>query len=152
MPKLTEAVVEALPVDGRDRIIFDALAPGFGVRVTPAGRKIFIAQARVRGRPRRVSVGTHPEKTVADARSEARGALEDMRAGRDPVAERAARRQALAAGDTTVSTLADRWLAEYVRPKLKPRTAADYEKLIEQRIRPNLGHVPVSRVAKDHVI
>jgi hypothetical protein len=42
--KLTEDLVETLPVDGRDRITFDA--GGFGVRVTRTGRKIFIAQAR----------------------------------------------------------------------------------------------------------
>jgi integrase len=152
LPKFTETLVDALPVDGRDRIVFDTLAPGFGVRVTPAGRKIFIAQARVGGRPRRVPIGRFPDTSVADARKEARGILEDLRAGRDPKAEQAARRRAIEAGETTVSALADRWLRDHVKLKLKPRTAADYEKLVEQKIGPALGHLIVSRVTKDDVL
>jgi len=149
--RLTEASIAALPVDGRDRLIFDRLQPGFGVRVTPSGTKLYVAQARVGGRPRRVSIGTYPEKAVGDARNEARVALADMRAGKDPKLERNARAKAVEAGSTTVEVLADRWLDEYVRPKLKPRTVADYESLLDQRIRPSLGHLPVSKVTKDDV-
>jgi integrase len=56
------------------------------------------------------------------------------------------------AGDTTIAGFADRWLAEYVRPKLKPRTVADYERLLEQRIKPVLGHLTVARIAKEDVL
>ena len=79
MPKLTESYIESLPVDGADRTHFDTLAPGFGVRITPAGKKIFIARARAGGRRCRVTIGTFPEKTVAEARREARAALDDIR-------------------------------------------------------------------------
>lgn len=150
--RLSESTVEALIIDGRDRIVFDALAPGFGVRVTPAGRKIFIAQARMGGRPRRIAVGTFPEKAVAEARKEARALLEDMRSGRDPKLEREARNQALKAGELTVAEFADRWLSEYVGTKLKPRTAADYATLVAQRIKPKVGHLTVARVSKDDVL
>jgi hypothetical protein len=68
MQKLTEAEVAALPVDGRDRIVFDTMLSGFAVRVTPAGRKIFLVQASGGGRSRKVSIGQHPDMTVADAR------------------------------------------------------------------------------------
>jgi integrase len=152
MQKLTEAEVAALPVDGRDRIVFDTMLSGFAVRVTPAGRKIFLVQASGGGRSRKVSIGQHPDMTVADARREARSALDAIRAGKDPAGERTARLAAHAAGAVTVSELADRWLAEYVRPKLKPRTIADYVKLIDQKIKPRLGHMPVSKVAKSDVV
>jgi integrase len=52
----------------------------------------------------------------------------------------------------TVSELADRWLAEYVRLKLKPRTISDYERIVEQRIKPRLGALPVAAVSKSDVI
>lgn len=52
----------------------------------------------------------------------------------------------------TVAELADRWLAEYVRPKLKPHTVADYVKLIEQKIKLRLGHLPMSKVTKSDVV
>jgi integrase len=78
--------------------------------------------------------------------------LDDLRAGKDPRLEKEARRRAVEAGQVTVQTLADRWLDEHVRPKLKPRTAADYETLVEQKIGPKLGHLIVSRVGKDDVV
>lgn len=150
--RLTEAWCESQGTHGRDVIVFDALQPGFGVRVTPAGRRIFVAQTRVAGKPRRVTIGTWPEKSVVEARGDARAVLADMRAGRDPVAERAVRRRAIAAGELTISDLADRWLAEYVRPKLKPRTASDYERKTDRRLKPRFGHLPVSAIAKDDVV
>jgi integrase len=151
MQKLTEAMVAALPVDGRDYVVFDALLPGFGLRVTPSGAKIFIARGWGHGRARKVSLGTVPEMTVAQARKEAREALHAIRAGKDPVAEKAAMRAAVAAGETTVAALADRWLEQYVIPKLKPLTRRDYVRLLERRIKPQLGHIAVARVTKDDV-
>jgi integrase len=53
---------------------------------------------------------------------------------------------------TTLGAFAERWLDEYVRPKLKPRTASDYEKLVEQKIKPALGHLILARVAKDDIL
>lgn len=150
MPKLTERLVESME-PGRDRIVFDT-TPGFGLRVTPTGTKIFIAQARVAGRKRRIAIGRHPALTVTQAREQALQALADMRRGNDPVVERKARVQAAAAGQMTVAELADKWLADYVRPKLKPATALDYERLVARRIKPALGHLPVARVSRDDIV
>jgi integrase len=150
--RLTQELVAALPTDGRDRLIFDAREPGFAVRVTPAGTKIFIAQARVDGQLRRTAVGRFPAMTVSSARDAVREAVRDMRAGRDPKAEQTARAKAIAAGATTVEMFAERWLAEVVRPKRKPRTIADYERLLEHKIIPHLGHLVVERVTKEDVL
>lgn len=67
MPKLTEAFVGSLG-PGRERTIFDFSLPGFAIRVTPAGSKIFIARAKVAGRKSKITIGYHPELTVAQAR------------------------------------------------------------------------------------
>jgi integrase len=150
--RLTQELVAELPIDGRDRLIFDARLPGFGVRVTPAGTKIFVAQARVDGRLRRVAVGRFSAQSVSEAREAARSALQDMRAGRDPKSEQAQRTRAIEAGATTVAIFAERWFDEYVSAKLKPRTIADYERLLAQKIIPALGHLIVARVAKDDVL
>jgi integrase len=150
--RITQEMVASLPIDGRDRLIFDTREPGFAVRVTPAGTKIFIAQARVEGELRRLALGRFPDMSAAAARDSAREAVTDMRAGRDPRVERTARAKAIEAGATTVAKFSERWLAEVVRPKRKPRTIADYERLLAQRIVPELGHLIVERVAKEDVI
>lgn len=62
------------------------------------------------------------------------------------------RKAAAVAGRVTVAELADRWLAEYVRLKLKPRTISDYERILEQRIKPRLGALPVAAVSISDVI
>lgn len=150
MPRFTEAFVTALKPDGRDRILSDA-HPGFGVRVTPKGTKIFIAQAYVAGRRRRITIGFHPTMAVAQAREEALQALADMRRGSDPTLERKARLRAATAKEMTVSELGEKWLADYVRPKLKPRTIFDYEKILAHHIKPTLGHLSVARISRDDV-
>jgi integrase len=150
MPKLTEAFVGSLG-PGRDRIVFDS-HPGFAIRVRPSGTKIFIAQARVGGRMRRITIGFHPDLTVAKAREEALQVLTDIRRGNDPAVERKVRQQAAAAGEMTIGELADKWLTDYVRPKLKPRTVFDYERLVAQHIKPALGRLTVAGIGRNDVV
>jgi integrase len=150
--KFTDAGIEALPIDGSDRLTFDPGTEGFGVRVTPRGVKLFIAQARFGGRPRRVSVGRFPDMSVAKARQAARDALADLRVGKNPKAEQVARERAALNGQLTVSKFADEWLAEHVDKKLKPRTAADYHQIVEQKIKPALGHMLIAGVDKADVM
>jgi integrase len=151
MARLTDALVTSLAADGSDRLHFDDRQPGFGLRITPTGTKVFIAQARVAGRKRKVPIGRHPDMTVAQAREEALQVLADMRRGTDPAVERKARIKAAAAGEMTISRLADKWMADYVRPKLKPRTVFDYERLLAQHILPALGHLSVAGIERDDV-
>jgi integrase len=143
--RLTEALLDGLKPTARDQFVFDAQLGSFGYRLTPAGTGIFFA-----GKPRR-TVGYRSDLTVAEARELARQMLVDVRQGKDPVVERKARVRAAQAGEMTVSALAEKWGAEYVRPKLKPRTVFDYERLLAQHILPALGHLSVARVDHDDV-
>ena len=38
----------------RDTVLFDRTLPGFGLRVHPSGRKVWILEARINGRTRRL--------------------------------------------------------------------------------------------------
>jgi integrase len=142
MQRLSNASVEAMRSAGHNRLVFDTLS-GFAIRITPAGTKLFFVQARIGGQKRRITIGTYPEMKVAEARDAAHRMLDDIKAGKNPKIEREIRREAITAGDITVADLADRWMTEVVRPKRKPRTVFDYERIIAQRIKPELGHIPV---------
>ena len=126
--KLTDRTVEAAQCpDGRkDVLLFDDALPGFGLRVTKAGRRLFIMQYRVGATVRRTSLGEWgTELTTAQARRKAetlRGAVRDRR---DPVAERKAmqaaalaaeaRAKAAAARDAyTVDTLIEEWAVHHL--------------------------------------
>jgi integrase len=149
--RLTQAFVDAQAGDGNDRIVFDSQVRGLGLRITPTGTRIFIAQGRVGRRKRRVTVGFAADMTLSKARMEALHALAAMRRGIDPTIERKARVRAAAARETTIAALAERWMAYFVRPKLKPRTASDYEKLLAKHILPALGHLAVGEIDHEHV-
>jgi hypothetical protein len=125
--RLTEALLDGLTPSDRDQFLFDSLLATFGYRLTPAGRGIFFV-----GKPRR-AVGYRPPLKVVEAREQAHQMLADIRQGRDPVVERKARQARIAAGTMTVAQLTEKWMADYVRPKLKPRTAFDYERLLGQQ-------------------
>jgi integrase len=43
-------------------------------------------------------------------------------------------------------------MAEHVKPKLKPRTVFDYERLLKQHINPRLGHLTVAHIERDDLI
>ena len=109
--------------------------------------EIFVAQARVGGRKRRLTIGFAADMTLSKARAEALQALAAMRSGVDPTAERKAR----LAKSVTVAALADMWMAEFVRLKLKPRTASDYGQLLAKHILPGLGHLTVSHVGYEDI-
>jgi integrase len=149
--RLTQAFVDTAVAGGGDRIIFDSQLPGLGLRITPSGTRIFVAQARVGGRKRRVTVGLATDMTLAQARAEALQTLAAMRNGVDPTAERKARLRATAAKSITVRELSERWLAEFVIPKLKPRTQLDYRQLLVRHILPALGNLTIAEIDREHV-
>jgi hypothetical protein len=45
--KLTKSAIDAFPIPQSDTVYWDTALPGFGVKVTPKGRKVFIAAARL---------------------------------------------------------------------------------------------------------
>jgi integrase len=145
--KLTEALLDSLTPSDRDQYLFDTIVTSLGFRLTPAGKGIFIV-----GRNPRHTVGSRPPLRLAEARDLAAQMLQDIRLGRDPQLARKARAQAAAAGRMLVSQLVDKWLTDHVRPKLKPRTISDYERLTAQHIIPALGHLPVTQTGRDDVV
>jgi integrase len=149
--RLTQAFVDTAPVTGRDHIIFDAQLPGLGLRITPTGTKIFVAQARVSGRKRRITVGLADTMSLATARTEALQLLAAMRGGIDPTADRKARLRAAAAKSITIRELSEQWMAEFVIPKLKPRTVSDYRGLLALHILPTLGNLTVAGIDREHI-
>jgi integrase len=148
MQKLTDAKVAALRITGRDYIRSEP-GSGLAVYVTRVGTKLLITRPRFAGRRYRITLGEFPDLKTTEARDLARLAVADVRAGKNPAVERAVRIKAAQAGNMTVAELADKWMADFVEPKLKPRTAADYRKLLDKHILPAVGALLVSQVTRD---
>ncbi len=69
---------------GKDIILFDNALPGFGLRIHPSGRKVWIVQTRIEGRSRRIVIARHGEMELAEARRRARDMLVRICAGDNP--------------------------------------------------------------------
>src|SRR5499426_81934 len=98
--RLTKSAIDALPAPKSDVLYWDAGCPGFGVKVTPKGRKVFIVLYRTGGagsRLRKYTIGPYGRVTLHQARVAAQKVFAAKLEGRDPAAEkRAARRRIVA--------------------------------------------------------
>lgn len=148
--KLTKRVVDATAPASADVFIWDGNHPeavsGFGLKVTPKGRRVFIYQYwspilhRTR---RRLTIGTYGSLTVDQAREAARKLAGLIAHGEDPAAtRRQAREEALT---TTVEQLMGDWFEE-IAPKRSERTMESYTTHRDRYIVPAIGKLPVSHV------
>jgi integrase len=88
---MTKSAIDALPTPQSDLIYWDAGCPGFGVKVTPKGRKVFIVLYRTGGagsKLRKYTIGPYGRVTLHQARVAAQKVFVAKLDGRDPAAER----------------------------------------------------------------
>src|SRR5262245_25318710 len=93
MPRiqLTKSAIDALPTPKSDVVYWDAACPGFGVKVTPKGRKVFIVLYRTGGagsKLRKYTIGPYGRVTLHHARVAAQKVFAARLEGRDPAAEK----------------------------------------------------------------
>ena len=83
--KLTSRYIETVTAPGPKRLeVYDQTLPGFGLRVSLAGRKTWFCSTRVNRRVRRLTIGTYPTLSLADARQKAQEALRNTQLGIEP--------------------------------------------------------------------
>ena len=142
---ISRRTVEALKVE-KDTIFWDSELAGFGVRVHPTGRKVYIVQTRADGKAaKRVTVGRHGVITPEEARRRAALIVARIKAGEDPIPEPMAVK--LAEGPT-VGELAGHYLEKHVTVRCKPKTESMYRLVVAKYILPELGRRPA--LAVDH--
>lgn len=153
--KLTKRVVEAAAVTGKSYFIWDAgdgAVKGFGVNITAAGKRSFVAQFRIgtgrAAKSKRITIGAFGTWTVEQARDRARDLIREGEQGIDRQAEdQAARKVADAvrateekerklARDLRIDRLAARFMREHVRVKRKAATDSFYRHIILNYIFP----------------
>jgi hypothetical protein len=89
--RLTKSAIDVLPTAPSDLIYWDAGLPGFGVKVTPKGRKVFVVLYRTGGadsKLRKYTIGPYGRVTLHQARVAARKVFAAKLEGRDPAAEK----------------------------------------------------------------
>ena len=150
MPKrhyrtISKRAVDALAVQDKDAVFWDRDLPGFGVRVYPSGRKVYVVQTRGPGGSKRATVGRHGDISPDTARKAAARTIDRIKTGADPSPPDPPE------AEPTVADLAARFLREHVAVHYKASTAVYGRRLVGKRIVPALGSLPVSTVAREHV-
>ena len=79
--KFTDRAVQALRRKTTRYEVFEDGHPGFGVRVGPRGRKAWVWLYRYQGKARRLTLGTYPETSLADAHEKQAQAEKKLEAG-----------------------------------------------------------------------
>lgn len=145
--KLTKRAVDAARPGARDRFLWDTELKGFGCKVTPAGKRVFIVQywaPRLHRVRRRLTLGSYGPLTVDQARAAAQRILGRVASGEDPAAERTSGRQR--AREQTVQLASEAYLAE-ARIRMVATTATEYDRMFRQVVLPAFGKKPVAQVA-----
>jgi integrase len=144
--KITKRTVDAAKPGDANRFLWDTELKGFGLKVTPAGHRVYVLQYRKGGRgtpTRRVTIGRHGAVTPEQARKIASRLTSTIAEGGDPAAVRAAEK-----GAPTVAKLAKRFDDEHIKTKTKAKTAVEYRRLIETIILPALGRRRVRDITR----
>lgn len=109
--RLTKRSVDAAKAPKTGQVfIRDTELTGFALRVTESGTKSFIWEGRVRGRPRRITLGQYPDLSVLLARKKGLEVRTAVAQGRDPASERQEVR-----GEATFGELAEAYIERHAK-------------------------------------
>lgn len=82
------------PPDKKQAFLWDATAPGLGLRATPAGKPAYVFQSVYQGKDLRITIGSPAAWSIPDAQAKARELQRLIDEGKDP---RDLKREAIAA-------------------------------------------------------
>jgi integrase len=130
--KLNKSAIDALPTPLKDEVYWDTGCPGFGVKVTPKGRKVFVVLYRTAGtgsRLRKFTIGPYGRVTLQQARVAAQKVFTARLEGRDPAAEKRAARQRIVT-DRVGDVLED-FIAQHLSQN---RSSSEVSRLLRREI------------------
>jgi integrase len=155
MPAITisKRSVDAARPGDRDAFLWDSRIRGFGLKITPAGAKVYLVQYRTGGRgtpTKRVTIGRHGAPWTPDqARRKAKEILGEVAAGRDPAGEKRAARQQQKVPKNTVRAVSAEWLK---RDQAGNRHLTEIQRILDHDILPVWGDRPIAELRKRDVI
>jgi len=130
--RLTKGSIDALPTPSSDKVYWDVGFPGFGVKVTPKGRKVFVVLYRAGGagsKLRKYTIGPYGRVTLHQARVAAQKVFAAKLEGRDlAVEKREARRRVVA---DRVEDLIETFIAQHVS---QSRSAREISRLLRREV------------------
>jgi len=144
---LTDLQIRKCAPRSRRFEIWDARLPGFGLRVSPLGRKSFVLLYRHKGRARRLTLGRYPILSLSEARNRAIEALALVARDLDPQADKAAERS-----NTRFAGVVEQFLRTYCQEHNRASTRRETRRLLEARFVSRWGTRDLRDIGKADVL
>jgi integrase len=148
--RLTKSAIDALPISKSDVVYWDSGYPGFGVKVTPKGRKVFIVLYRAGGagsKLRKYTIGPYGRVTLHQARVAAHKVFAAKLEGRDLAAEkREAKRRVVA---DRVEDLLESFIAQRLAQN---RSAGEISRLLRREVGKPWAGRSIHEISKRDVV
>jgi integrase len=148
--KLTKSAIDALPTRPADVVYWDTGCPGFGVKVTPKGRKVFLVLYRTGGagsKLRKYTIGPYGRVTLHQARVAAQRVFSAKLEGRDPAREK--REARIREVTDRVGDVLETYIAQHVSGN---RSAAEISRLLRREVGEAWGHKSVRDIHKRDIV
>jgi len=165
---ISKRTVDAAQSGSRDTFLWDNDVKGFGLKVTPAGGKIYVFQYRIARAgqtantpARRYTIGKHGNLTPEQARSRAKDLSLLVATGIDPrereadelskkdTAKREAEEKNRLANELAFDRIADIWLDHYdIEKGRRPSSLAQASLVIRNHLKPVLGNTPMPHIGR----
>lgn len=167
--RISKTSVDATaPSAAGDVTVWDDRIAGFGLKVTPAGAKVYIYRYRIsrpgqasQTAPRKYTIGRHGSLTPDQARRRAQELAALVAQGVDPrqqeldaievrdKADALAEEQERARRNLAFSRISDMWLDQYAGDLARRKASVDMARLVVRRyLRPRLGERPMPDIGR----
>ena len=157
--RLTKTVCDGAEAHGVRCTLWDSDLPGFGLRISPAGAKTWVAKYRVNGSSRNspgkwMTLGSYQALEPPQARAAAKKVLAEARLGHDPASALAAKRL-----EKTVKEVVELYGVEglvisrgqNIGRAMKPLTAKYTMARLRHHVLPILGNLRASEVSEREI-
>ncbi|MEM7705741.1 MAG: integrase arm-type DNA-binding domain-containing protein [Pseudomonadota bacterium] len=143
---LTVAEVKNAKAETKSKRLFDGR--GLYLEVTPKGGKYWRFKYRFENREKRISLGTFPEITLAEARDRREEARRQVAHGIDPSAVRKAQ---ASANKDSFEAIAAEWMIQKEK-ELSPGHLRTIRSRLDRDILPFLGKSPITKITAPDVL
>jgi integrase len=148
--RLTKSAIDALPTPQSDVLYWDVGFPGFGVKVAPKGRKVFVVLYRTGGagsKLRKYTIGPYGRVTLHQARVAAQKVVAAKLEGRDPAAEKRETKRRVVAD--RVEDLLESFIAQRLSQN---RSAGEVSRLLRREIGKAWSGKSIHEITKRDVV
>jgi integrase len=147
----TDKKIQSLKAKSERYEVWEDGRTNLGLRVSTKGRKSWIYMYRFGGKARRMTLGTYPALSLADAHIAHATAKNRLAMGDDPGSERVTE-NVQRRGAETFDELADAYLAEYAEPRKAALSVAEDRRMLGKDVRPAWKNRKAHEITRDDVV